>query len=82
MLGGNRVERDTVERDVVKLSVNLPRDVVDALREIAAEKGTTVTEALRRSVSTQKFVEDSVKGGSKILVEDPKSKTVREVVFR
>lgn len=71
-----------MEREVVKLSVNLPRDVVDALRGIAEQQGTTVTEALRRSISTQKFVDETVKGGAKILVEDPKEKQLRQVVFR
>jgi hypothetical protein len=71
-----------MEREVVKLSVNLPKDVVDALREIADQQGTTVTEALRRSISTQKFVDDTVKGGSKILVDDPNEKQLRQVVFR
>lgn len=68
--------------DVVKLSVNLPADVVEALREMAQRENTTLTEALRRSVSTQKFVADAVQNGSKILVEDPGSKQIRQVVFR
>lgn len=33
-----------------RLSVNISRDTLDALHEIAGEKGITITEALRRLV--------------------------------
>ena len=68
--------------EVVKLSVNLSREVVDALKRIAERDNVTVTEALRRSISTQKFIDDQQQDGAKILVEDKDKKTVRQVVFR
>lgn len=68
--------------EVVKLSVNLSREVVDALKSIAGRDNITVTEALRRSISTQKFIDDQQQDGAKILVEDKDKKTVRQVVFR
>jgi hypothetical protein len=69
-------------RDVVKLSVNLPSDAVDWLREIADHEGITMTEALRRSISTQKFVKETTDKGGKLLVEDPDQKALRQVIFR
>ena len=71
-----------MERPVVKVSVNLPADAVDWLKEIAESDGITMTEALRRSISTQKFVKETVDKGGKLLVEDPDQKALRQVVFR
>jgi predicted transcriptional regulator len=53
----------------VKTSVNLSDDAVNALREVAKERNTTMTEVLRHAVSLEKFVHDETKQGSKILVE-------------
>ena len=69
------------ERKIVKLSVNLPAETVDWLKEIADHDGITMTEALRRSVSTQKFVKETIDKGSKLLIEDPTQKSLRQVEF-
>jgi hypothetical protein len=71
-----------MERSVVKVSVNLPANEVEWLKQIAENDGITMTEALRRSISTQKFVKDTVEKGGKLLVEDPDQKALRQVVFR
>jgi predicted transcriptional regulator len=65
----------------VKLSVNLPEETVTNLRELAEKRGITLTEALRRAIANEHFLEDEVKSGGKVLVEKP-DKTVREIVFR
>ena len=65
----------------VKLSVNLSREVVEALKDIAQEQGTTVTEALRKAISTEKFLRDAAKEGAKVLIED-KDKSVKQLVLR
>jgi len=67
-------------RTVTRLSVNLSSEVADALRWIADQHGSTITEAVRRCVSTQKYVEEALQNGSKILVEEPGG-SVRELVF-
>ncbi len=68
--------------NVVKVSVNLPSDAVAWLKEIADHDGITMTEALRRSISTQKFVKETSDRGGKLLVEDPEQKVLRQVIFR
>ncbi len=67
--------------DAVKISVNLPRPVVDALKEMAATQNTTVTEMLRKAISTEKFLLDATSRDAKILIEE-KDKTMKQVVFR
>ncbi len=65
----------------VKVSVNLPEDAVQALKDMAKRDGTTMTEALRRSISLQKFVEEQEADGGAILVKD-KNDVVQRLVIR
>jgi predicted transcriptional regulator len=64
----------------VKMSVNLPDEAVDNLRQIAEKNGITLTAALRQAIANEKFLEDELKGDAKLLIED-KNKAVRQVVF-
>jgi hypothetical protein len=70
--------RRHADRNLIKITVNLPEQVFQDLETMAAEQGITKTETLRRAISVQKFLRDSVKDGSKILLEDP-DKTFRLV---
>ncbi len=63
-----------------RLSVNLSREVAEALAEIANKHSTTITEAVRRSISTQKYIEDALDQGAKILIVE-KGQPARELVF-
>lgn len=65
-----------------KISVNLPEEVLKALREIAANDSVTQTEALRRAISTMKFLQDAQKDGKSILIRDPSTKETDRLVFR
>jgi hypothetical protein len=64
----------------VKLTVSLSEEVVNALKEMATEDGTSVTEQLRRAVSTQKWLHEVRKERGKLLVARPTGET-QEVVF-
>ncbi|HET9141393.1 ribbon-helix-helix protein, CopG family [Actinophytocola sp.] len=65
----------------IKLTVSLSEEVVRALQEMAQEEGTSVTEQLRRAISTQKWLHEVRKQrGARVLIEDPEAGT-REVVF-
>jgi len=66
---------------VQRLSVNLSDDVANALREIADEDGISVTEAIRRAISSERWIRDVDKRKGKILVQEPGSKNVQEAVF-
>jgi len=63
----------------VKVTVNLPEEAVAFLREYAEERGITMTEALRRMLSNEKYIVEEVEEGGKVLIEK-KDKTVRELV--
>jgi hypothetical protein len=66
---------------ITRLSVNLSQEVAEALKSIATDRGITLTEAIRRAISTQKYVEDVLNRGGKVLVEEPGETSARELVF-
>lgn len=66
---------------VKKVTVNLSDETIRDLQEVADKRGITLTEAIRRAIATEKFVQDERDEGSKILVEKPGGR-VREVEFR
>ena len=66
----------------VRLTVNLSDEVAQALRELAEKRGTTVCEALRHAISTEKFINDKIEKGERVLLEDPDSNKQREIIFR
>ncbi len=62
-----------------RLSVNVALDVGDAIDKLAKRHETTITDVIRRAVSTYKFIDDEVDAGGKVLVE--RGGTIREVKF-
>jgi predicted transcriptional regulator len=63
-----------------KVTVNLPDETVQAIKDIATRNGTTVTEALRQAIESRRFLQDEVDKGSKLLIKDS-DKSFREIVF-
>lgn len=70
-----------MEKKVVRLSVNISEEVYEALKALAEERGTSVTDILNQAVSLQKYVDEVQRGNGKILIETPKGQ-IREVVFQ
>lgn len=62
-----------------KITVNLPEEAVQAIQAYADARGITFTEALRQFISRQKYFNDEIGAGSKLLIEKP-DKSLREVV--
>jgi hypothetical protein len=65
---------------VVKLSVNLPPGDVTVIRELAKRRSTTMTEVIRKGIGMQKYLQDVVDKGGKILVEDRRGR-LRQIVL-
>ncbi len=66
--------------DKVKISANLSDEAVAALREIADRRGSTLTEALRQAIATERLLLEESAKGSKILVERSDN-SIRELVL-
>jgi hypothetical protein len=64
----------------VKVTVNLPEELVEALRKYAEERGITLTEALRRAITHERYFANEIEAGGTLLIEKP-DKTIREVVL-
>ncbi|MFP4132994.1 MAG: ribbon-helix-helix protein, CopG family [Halothece sp.] len=64
-----------------KVTVNLPTETIERIREIADKHGLTMTEAIRRAIITESYLEKQIAEGNKILLEKP-DKTYTELVFR
>ena len=65
--------------DKVRLTADLPFAEANALKELAAQQGVTMTEALRRAIATEGLLQDRRKSGSKVLLE--KDGNLSELVF-
>src|SRR5438045_3422254 len=57
-LGGIPTEKENMADKVIKMSVNLSADVVEALKELAEKRNTTMTEVLRQAIGTEKFIDE------------------------
>jgi hypothetical protein len=65
----------------VKVTVNLPDDTVEAIRKIAADRGTTITEAIRQAIDSQYYLHEEIQNGREVLLQNPANKTVQRLVF-
>ena len=66
---------------MVRTTVNLPAEAVEAIREIARKKGTTMTEVIRQALATERLLYETQLEGGKVLIED-KDKTIKHIILR
>jgi metal-responsive CopG/Arc/MetJ family transcriptional regulator len=64
-----------------RVSVSLPLDTIKKLDAIASRHGITMTDAIRRAIATEDYIESEIQEDSKILIQKSDN-TLREVVFR
>lgn len=60
--------------ETVRISANLAPEVVDALRSLAERRGTTMTEVLRRAISLEQFLDERLRDGGRLMIEDEDEK--------
>jgi hypothetical protein len=70
-------EEISVMPEIVKVTTNLPKDAVDALREDAALKGDNLTQGLKAAISTKLYLDEEVRKGAKIFVQEPDGQMVQ-----
>jgi len=63
----------------VRLNVDLAPDMALALAALAKSQGVSLSEAVRRAISTESFLQKKRSSGSKVLIED--GGKIRELVF-
>jgi len=65
----------------VKLTVNLPEREMATLRKIAAKRDISLTDAVRRAIAMEQYVDEVQAEGGKLIVEQ-RDHTMRELVLR
>jgi hypothetical protein len=70
-----------MENKVYKTSFNLSADDFKLLETLANNKGVTKADIVRQALSNYKFINDTIKEGGNVLVED-KSHRISKVIFR
>ncbi|HUZ09989.1 MAG TPA: hypothetical protein VMU76_07465 [Acidimicrobiales bacterium] len=63
--------------EIVKVTTNLPKDMIDQLREDAAERHDNLTQGLKAAISTKLFLDNEVRNGAKIFVQEPDGRMVQ-----
>jgi predicted DNA-binding helix-hairpin-helix protein len=65
----------------VRLNVNINNETETALKKLAAKRGTSVTEIVRRAVAIYEYLEDETSDGKKVQLVDSKDRPVTKVAF-
>lgn len=60
----------------------LTDDTVAVLKRIASEDGVTMSDVIRRAIRSEEFFHTARRTGERILVQDPETRQVREVLVR
>lgn len=83
-MSNTKEKNDVATSAIVRLSVNLAADAMDALRWLAGRRGLSLTETIRRAISVLKFIEDELdKGNTLAIVETDREgkQRVREILL-
>lgn len=72
---------ETSSPATVKLTANLHPEIIGALRQIAAARRICLTEALRQSISHEKYRLEAIDSGRRFILFDEDSGEYKELIF-
>jgi hypothetical protein len=81
-VGSRNADQGGEPSNAVRLAVMLPSAEYTDLQRMAAEEGVSMELALRRAIGTEKFLRDSAKAGSKVLLRDPDGRYRQVLILR
>lgn len=67
--------------ELKRMTVALPLDTARMLELLSELQGVSQTEALKRAISTEAFIQREIKDGSRVLIQSPNNQ-LKELVFR
>jgi len=73
--------RTATQQELVRLSVNMNPETAEALKQFAASKHLSYTEAVRRAIAIAKYISDEVSEGRKVQTVDENRKDIRELIL-
>lgn len=65
----------------VRVTASLSREVFDALKQMADDRGVSMVDELRNAIGTLRFLRGEVRKGARIVLESPDG-SMREVRLR
>lgn len=65
---------------VVKTTVNLPKETLDAAKALAARRNASISDVVRGALDLQSVITDAKQSGQKILLQSA-DKTTREIII-
>jgi intracellular sulfur oxidation DsrE/DsrF family protein len=65
-----------------RVTVSLPPDAIDFLKEEAKRTGMSMADILRRSIATEKFIQSQRREGAELLVHPKGSDRASKLVFK
>lgn len=66
---------------VVKTTVNLPKETLDAAKATAAQRNASISDVVRGALDLHAIITDATRSGQKILLQSQDNKTVREIII-
>jgi Ribbon-helix-helix protein, copG family len=78
---GEKTKDKPKNSELKRMTIALPADTARMLELLSELQGVSQTEALRRAISTEAFIQREIKDGSKVLIESPDNR-LKELVFR
>ena len=64
-----------------RVSISLPLDTIAKLDQIASRHKITMTDAIRRAIATEAYINSEIQNNSKILIQKSDNSLI-EVVFK
>jgi metal-responsive CopG/Arc/MetJ family transcriptional regulator len=64
-----------------RVNVTLTDEALETLREIAERRGTSLSEVLRTAIGHERFLDEEVRAGNRIVVQSKDRSEQRELVI-
>jgi hypothetical protein len=71
----------STDAELVRVTLNLPRSVLDKVERLAAAHGVNKTSIIVRAIELEDFLDSITRRGGKLLVEKANG-DINEVIFR
>lgn len=70
------------DAELVRVTLNLPRSVLEKVERLAQKRGLNKTTVIRRAIDIEDWIEAITENDGKVLVKERGTAELKEVVFR
>ncbi len=65
-----------------RVTITLTEEQLEILKRLAEDQGITATSVIQKALLTENYMHNEVKAKRRILIQDPKDNSLKQVVFR